>query len=149
MSRRLCVLFVALAVASVAWVSPSSAAEAAGGLSAWRACGAKLQCAMLRVPVDYARPDDEQFGIAVIRHRATDANHRLGSLVINFGGPGDAGTASLPDFVSTVPDEIRARYDLVSFDPRGTGHSRPIQCIDDKTNDALNAIDPTPNSDAD
>ncbi|MFI5053561.1 MAG: alpha/beta hydrolase, partial [Acidimicrobiia bacterium] len=47
------------------------------------------------------------------------------------------------------PDEIRARYDLVSFDPRGTGHSRPIQCIDDKTNDALNAIDPTPNSDAD
>ncbi len=44
---------------------------------------------------------------------------------------------------------MRARYDLVSFDPRGTGKSRPVECIDDATADRLNAVDPTPSSDAD
>jgi pimeloyl-ACP methyl ester carboxylesterase len=119
------------------------------GLSAWKGCAQHLQCAVLRVPVDYAQPDGEQVAIAVVRHPATDEKHRRGSLVFNFGGPGDAGTSTLPLFVDAVPAEIRARYDLVSFDPRGTGHSRPVRCVNGKTADALNAVDPTPNDDAD
>jgi pimeloyl-ACP methyl ester carboxylesterase len=119
------------------------------GLSAWKKCANRLECAVLRVPADYARPDGEQVGIAVIRQRATEPSRRIGSLVANFGGPGDAGTTTLPDFAGSVPAEIRARYDIVSFDPRGTGKSRPIDCVDDKTADALNAVDPTPNRDTD
>ena len=101
------------------------------------------------MPVDYSQPDDDQVRIAVARLRATDPNRRIGSLVFNFGGPGDAGTETLPGFAEQIPAEIRARYDLVSFDPRGTGRSRPVECVDDATADRLNAVDPTPNSDAD
>ena len=43
-----------------------------------------------------------------------------------------------------IPAAIRARYDLVSFDPRGTGKSRPVECVDDATADRLNAVDPDP-----
>ena len=101
------------------------------------------------MPVDYSQPDGEQVGIAVARLRATEPDQRLGSLVFNFGGPGDAGTETLPDYAAQIPASVRARYDLVSFDPRGTGKSRPVECIDDATADRLNAVDPTPNSDAD
>jgi pimeloyl-ACP methyl ester carboxylesterase len=118
------------------------------GLSKWRTCG-KLQCATLTVPVDYTQPLGEQVKIAVARVRARKPVERRGSLVINFGGPGDAGTETLADYVSQIPKEIRDRYDLVSFDPRGTGKSRPVECIDDATADRLNAVDPTPNSEAD
>ena len=176
MARRTCISFVALVLAlgtlvgaAPAFLSPAAAHTApttttvpasttpadalpgvgANGLTRWKACGKRLQCAVLQVPVDYAQPDGAKVGIAVARSPATDPSRRLGSLVVNFGGPGDAGASTLPDFVSSVPAAVRARYDLVSFDPRGTGHSRPINCVDDKTADVLNAVDPTPNSDAD
>jgi len=113
----------------------------------WRKCGS-LECATLKVPVDYAQPDGEQVGIAVSRHRASDPSKRIGSLVINFGGPGDAGATTLADFVDSYPKDIRDRYDLVSFDPRGVGKSRPVHCVDDATSDALYAEDPTPDSTA-
>ena len=69
--------------------------------------------------------------------------------MFNFGGPGDAGSETLRSFADQVPPEIRSRYDLVSFDPRGTGSSRPVECISNRTADRINAVDPTPNSDAD
>jgi pimeloyl-ACP methyl ester carboxylesterase len=160
MSRRLApwfgalggmlILTLTLTPTLAASSAPATArtSSTATGLSAWKQCGHQLQCAKLRVPVDYTRPDGEQIDIAVMKHPAADTTHRLGSLVTNFGGPGDAGTNTLPYFVGNVPKEIRARYDLVSFDPRGTGHSRPIRCVDGKTADTLNAVDPTPNTDA-
>ena len=100
------------------------------------------------MPVDYAAPDGETTRIAVSRQRARDPKHRLGSLVFNFGGPGDPGVSTLRSFAGEVPREIRDRYDIVSFDPRGTGESRPIECISDKVADKLYATDPTPASDA-
>lgn len=166
MLRRLLACFVALASLTgvLATVAPAATGATttsstttttpatSTGLSAWRACGGKLQCATLTVPVDYSQPSGEQVGIAVARLRATQpassAEH-LGSLVFNFGGPGDAGAETLRGYVGQIPAAIRARYDLVSFDPRGTGKSRPVECIDDATADRLNAVDPTPNSDAD
>jgi pimeloyl-ACP methyl ester carboxylesterase len=153
MPRRLVACFVALAsmvgvLATVATPATTAAATDTG-LSAWRACGGKLQCATLTVPVDYSQPDGEQVDIAVARLRATQPAASASSLVFNFGGPGDAGTETLPGYASQIPAAVRARYDLVSFDPRGTGKSRPVECIDDATADRLNAVDPTPNSDAD
>jgi pimeloyl-ACP methyl ester carboxylesterase len=155
MPRRLLACVVALAslvgVLATAPIPAASATSAtpATGLSSWRACGGKLQCATLTVPVDYSQPDGEPVDIAVARLRATQPDRRLGSLVFNFGGPGDAGTETLPGYAEQIPAAIRARYDLVSFDPRGTGKSRPVECIDDATTDRLNAVDPTPDSVAD
>jgi pimeloyl-ACP methyl ester carboxylesterase len=124
-----------------------TALDTTGGLLAWHDCGSGIQCSTLRVPVDYAHPDGEQVGIAVARHRASGV--REGALVVNFGGPGDSGTDTLPGFVTQIPAEIRNRYDLVSFDPRGVGRSRPVRCVNGPTNDALSNVDPTPNNDAD
>ena len=166
MSRRPFACFVALAIGAVvvAGIVPAAsgastaaastraasgtAASKSGGLSAWESCGKRVQCARLPVPVDYTQPDGEQVGIAVARVRATGPGHRLGSLILNFGGPGDAGSTTLPAFADQVPAAVRARYDLVSFDPRGVGNSRPVRCIDGATADRLNTVDPTPDSTA-
>jgi pimeloyl-ACP methyl ester carboxylesterase len=151
MLRRFLAFFLALGCGTGALgaLAPSSVAATETGLSSWRNCGGKVQCATLTVPVDYTQPDGEQVDLAVNRIRATDPSRRLGALVFNFGGPGDAGTDTLPGYAEQIPAAIRARYDLVSFDPRGTGRSRPVECVDDATADRLNAVDPTPNSDAD
>jgi pimeloyl-ACP methyl ester carboxylesterase len=115
----------------------------------WKSCGKGFQCGTLNVPVDYSQPDGATVGIAVARHPATDPSQRRGSLVINFGGPGDAGTSTLRDFVPEVPAEIRSQFDLVSFDPRGVGASRPVRCVTDAQSDALAAQDPTSNGPGD
>jgi pimeloyl-ACP methyl ester carboxylesterase len=135
--------------ASPANGTESSTAPEDTGLSAWHSCGRNLQCATLKVPVDYTQPAGQQVDMAVARVPAAKPDQRLGSLVFNFGGPGDAGTETLPDFAEQIPAAIKDRYDLVSFDPRGTGHSRPVECVNNATSDRLNAVDPTPNSDAD
>lgn len=154
------VLSLACAVPAAAQTAPTSTPSTPSSTSTtgtstptpapkltWRKCG-KLECTTLKVPVDYSQPDGEQVGIAVSRRRAADPSRRIGSLIVNFGGPGDAGSTTLADFAGTYPKEIRDRYDLVSFDPRGVGKSRPVVCVDDTTTDALDAEDPTPDSDA-
>ncbi len=159
MLRRLFACFVALAstMATVATIAPaghaatppSGATATSTGLSAWKSCGKHLQCAVLVGPGRLLAARREA---GVDRSRAGAGprpRRRLGSLVFNFGGPGDAGTTTLPGFATQIPADIRARYDLVSFDPRGTGSSRPVKCVDNATADRLNAVDPTPNSDAD
>lgn len=100
------------------------------------------------MPVDYEHPAGTTLDLAVIRHVAQTPDQRIGSLVVNFGGPGDPGTETLPEFLSSFPAEIRDRFDIVSFDPRGTGSSRPVDCVDDATTDKLVAQDPTPDTDA-
>lgn len=148
MSRRLALLIVALvAVATTAIPAPAGAAAGPRVSSiAWKGCGGGLQCATLSVPVDWAQPTGAQVALAIARRPAKDQRHRLGSLVINYGGPGDPGTQSLRQGGSDLPAAVRDRFDLVSFDPRGTGASRPIACVDDPTYDQILAEDPTPNT---
>ncbi|WP_171167207.1 alpha/beta hydrolase [Streptomyces sp. I05A-00742] len=112
-----------------------------------RAPGDEWECATLRVPLDHARPDGDTLGIALIRARATDRDHRIGSLVFNFGGPGGSGVATLPAFAEDYSD-LRKRYDLVSFDPRGVGRSGGVTCLDDKELDAYYAAGSTPETTA-
>src|SRR4051794_2893809 len=125
--------------------APSTTTAPAPQKLTWRKCG-KLECTTLRVPVDYSQPDGDQVGLAVSRRRATNPSKRIGSLIVNFGGPGDAGASTLADFAGAYPDDIRQRYDVVSFDPRGVGKSRPVECVDGPTTDALYDEDPTPDS---
>lgn len=145
MSWRPLVTIGALAAVVTLGLPVSAGAAAADSLT-WKGCGDGLQCTTLSVPVDWSQPSGPQVSLAVARLPAKDQQHRLGSLVINYGGPGDPGTESLRLGGSSVPAAIRQRFDLVSFDPRGTGASRPIACVDDATYDRVLAQDPTPDT---
>jgi pimeloyl-ACP methyl ester carboxylesterase len=91
----------------------------------WEDCGEGLSCATLTVPVDHDHPGGPTLDLAVARRPAADPDARLGALVLNPGGPGAAGT----DLVRTgLSNPALARFDLVSWDPRGTGASRPLAC---------------------
>ncbi len=86
------------------------------------------ECGKLTVPVDWSKPGGETFELALARRKATDPAARIGSLVINPGGPGGSGVgAVLGDWIGFTP-EITRRFDVVGFDPRGVGLSHPILC---------------------
>jgi hypothetical protein len=63
---------------------------------AWTPCNGDLECGTLTVPLDYAKPQGTTIGIAVERHLAEDPSQRIGSLVINPGGPGVWGSMTFP-----------------------------------------------------
>ncbi len=93
----------------------------------WRPCPTSgtptLQCGRLLVPYDYRRPNETQFSLAVSRVPAT--GQRTGSLFFNPGGPGGAGAGAVAGLAHLMPASVRARFDLVSWDPRGIGNTRP------------------------
>jgi pimeloyl-ACP methyl ester carboxylesterase len=109
----------------------------------WEDCGGG-QCAQLEVPQDYAEPDGETIEVAVLKVPARRGSQRIGSLVVNPGGPGGSGVdyAQAADFI--VGSAVRQRFDIVGFDPRGVGRSAPIDCVDDAELDGFLGFDPTP-----
>ena len=111
-----------------------------GQSPAWADCGGGLECATVQVPVDWSAPDRDEVGIAVARQPATDSSERLGALLVNPGGPGASGVAWLRGgSQAVVSDAVAARYDVVGFDPRGTGASQPVDCLPDAEFDAYRA----------
>jgi pimeloyl-ACP methyl ester carboxylesterase len=108
-----------------------AASELAPLALSWHACGAPLECATLTVPLDYGEPAGPTVDLAVVRATARDAKRRIGSLVLNPGGPGASGVGYLRAVADTFPRELRDRFDLVSFDPRGVGESSPVRCPTD------------------
>ncbi|MFI9175070.1 alpha/beta hydrolase [Streptomyces lincolnensis] len=108
--------------------------------------GRDWQCATLRVPLDWAKPDGETIGLALIRARARGEN-RIGSLLFNFGGPGSSGVSTMPAYAAVV-SSLRERYDLVSWDPRGVGLSKRVRCRDDEEIQASESVDITPDTPA-
>ena len=82
--------------------------------------------------------------IALFRVPARDAGARIGSLVLNPGGPGASGVQFVRDVYDLLPDELRDRFDVVGFDPRGTGASMPVDCGD--VVDAMFGLDYSPDT---
>ncbi|MBC9822396.1 alpha/beta hydrolase [Terrabacter sp. MAHUQ-38] len=111
----------------------------------WKKCG-NLECAGLRVPLDHAAPDpSKDLTIKVARVKARDQSKRLGSLLVNPGGPGASGIDYVRGGAETIGGpEVRRYYDLVGFDPRGVASSDPIDCLDDRALDRFLSTDPTP-----
>ncbi|MFF1678652.1 alpha/beta hydrolase [Streptomyces sp. NPDC058256] len=106
--------------------------------------GSDWQCATLKVPLDYAKPDGETIGLALIRSKASgDKSDRIGSLLFNFGGPGGSGVSTMPWYESVV-GQLHDRYDLVSWDPRGVAASEGVRCRSDKEIQAAESVDATP-----
>ncbi|MFF3687658.1 alpha/beta hydrolase [Streptomyces sp. NPDC002187] len=97
----------------------------------WSTCPAAtgFDCATSKVPLDYREPGGRTIELAVIRHRATGPGHRIGTLFVNPGGPGGAGTKALPYWYDLFPRELRQRFDIVSWDPRGVGDSTAVRCF--------------------
>ncbi|NUP04130.1 MAG: alpha/beta fold hydrolase [Nonomuraea sp.] len=122
-----------------------------GGLNAfyaqrltWSGCGSGYQCAKLSVPLDYTKPGGRRIKIAMVRLPAT--GKKIGSIVLNFGGPGGSGVDTLKADKNVMSAALRRHFDLVSFDPRGVGASAPVRCLTPLGLDAFFAADPTPDN---
>ncbi|MFQ6147495.1 alpha/beta hydrolase [Streptomyces seoulensis] len=112
----------------------------------WRDCGVPgFQCATMKAPLDYAKPSAGDVRLAVARKNATGPGSRLGSLLVNPGGPGGSAIGYLQQYAALgYPAEIRARYDMVAMDPRGVARSEPVECLDDRAMDTYTQTDVTP-----
>ncbi len=139
----------------------------------WRECGVSgFQCATMKAPLNYDKPDAGDVKLAVSRKRATgkprggDAvgagakgggapkagardrkagNQRLGSLLVNPGGPGGSAIGYLQAYAALgYPEAVRARYDMVAIDPRGVARSEPVTCMNDRQMDTYTQTDITP-----
>lgn len=95
----------------------------------WTPCGDALECATVPVPLDWGDPDGQQIELAVARHPASRPGQRIGSIFINPGGPGDTGIGLLRGGAADLDMWGGGRFDLVSWDPRGTHASSPVRCF--------------------
>jgi pimeloyl-ACP methyl ester carboxylesterase len=113
----------------------------------WSECEGAV-CARLEVPLDYENPQGQTIDLAVVKVPAKRASKRIGSLVVNPGGPGASGVdyARAADFMLTRG--VRQAYDVVGFDPRGVDRSSPIDCLTDPQLDSFLTADPTPDDSA-
>ncbi len=96
------------------------------------------------MPVDYSQPGGPTLRIAV--NRLPSSGEHRGSLVVNPGGPGVSGLRYARSAKTAVSPAVRQHYDVVGFDPRGVGASRPIDCLNDRQLDTFLAQDGTPDS---
>ena len=117
----------------------------------------RYECATVKVPQDWtnagaspgAAPSGPTFDIAVIRARSANQRDRIGSLLVNPGGPGGSGVdlavyLSLGRSYGGLPADVLDRFDIVGFDPRGVSRSSPIKCISDADLDATFGAEPDP-----
>ena len=126
-------------------VALASADQAGQPSLSWTPCGPELpglDCARLRVPLDYDSPGGEHISIALLRRPADNPAARIGSVLLNPGGPGGSGV----DFVALAGDVlftpgVRASFDLIGFDPRGIARSTQLQCFA-TTEDQLDVLPP-------
>lgn len=115
-------------------------APRAVGKIAWQDCGGGFQCGTLQVPLDYAHTGGRTIALAMIRKPATDTANRIGSVLVNPGGPGESGISFLRSDVSSLLT-LNKRFDLVGWDPRGVASSSPVTCVDGPQLDNYLAID--------
>jgi hypothetical protein len=152
---------------SATWRPPSAQnSGSATGTISWSACTAQAMslnpklprdltasCGTVTVPQDWSTAKNgkaangKTFDIAVMRIRSSTQQGRIGSVLMNPGGPGGSGIDYLP-YLAGQLGPLMQRFDLVSFDPRGVGRSAPVECISDADLDASFGYEPDPSTDA-
>lgn len=127
-------------------VNPTAEADIVGDVPAdlldfytqavtWTSCNGGFQCAEVKVPLDYDKPQQDSVELSAIRLPATGT--RLGSVLINPGGPGGSGVNMVKDGGQNYfSAKLRGAYDVVGFDPRGVQRSAGVKCLDDAQMDA-------------
>ena len=114
----------------------------------WKDCRDDLECATIKVPLSYEDPNSDSIELSVLRVPAGSKSQRVGSLVVNPGGPGGSGVEYAANASSYFGPELQQAFDIVGFDPRGVGESTPIQCLSDGELDEFVAADPDPETPA-
>jgi pimeloyl-ACP methyl ester carboxylesterase len=162
MPRRFVALAVAVALAAACSRSAESSGDAsdrdeppdktpaiepdgAAGSLEWQECGAGIECATLDVPLDYADAEGATIPLSLVRVPADDEDERIGSLLVNPGGPGGSGVEFARFF--RFSQDIHDRFDVIGFDPRGVGESRGLTCGGEVV-EAFFALDSDPDNPA-
>ncbi len=109
----------------------------------WSDCG-DLLCATLDVPLDHFDADSESIELALVKRPADDPDARQGAILLNPGGPGAPGLSMVESLEPVFPDDVLDEFDLVAWDPRGTGESTAVHCTDDL--DGFFATDKSPDT---
>lgn len=137
MTNRPILLFaVGATVAGLVTAAPAAADTTTAPRAApitWKDCGTKtsptLQCGTVRSPLDHDDPAGRQVTLALTRVPHTSATFQ-GPLLVNPGGPGGSGLSMAPFVAASLPEKVAAQYDVIGFDPRGVGKSRPaLDCV--------------------
>lgn len=138
MTNRSGILFaVGATVAGLVTAAPSPASADGGAQRAaslkWTECGTQayptLQCASVRAPLDHDDPSGRAITLALTRVPHT-AKTFQGPLLVNPGGPGGSGRSMAGFVAASLPEKVAAQYDVIGFDPRGVGRSRPaLDCV--------------------
>lgn len=97
----------------------------------WTECDDAL-CADAQVPLDYDAPGGQKISLHLARY-AVEPTQRIGTVFVNFGGPGGAGATVIrtSGFGAALRAALGGHFDVIGFDPRGIGESQPsFQCFD-------------------
>ncbi|WP_448616544.1 alpha/beta hydrolase [Modestobacter sp. URMC 112] len=105
-----------------------------------------FSCGTTTVPVDHADPEGPTLQLFLVRAVFAGQVDRIGSLLVNPGGPGISATDAAIQSALTMPEDVLRRFDVVGLDPRGVGLSTPVECISDEQKDAIAAAEPRPTS---
>jgi pimeloyl-ACP methyl ester carboxylesterase len=104
----------------------------------------RFECGQTEVPITYEEPEGRTLPLFLVRVVAAAQADRIGSLVVNPGGPGASGADAAIGLALTLPEQVLDRFDIVGFDPRGVGLSTPVECIPDELKDQLVGAEPRP-----
>jgi pimeloyl-ACP methyl ester carboxylesterase len=141
LQRRL-ILTCALIAALVAGLSGTALAKSKPRTTLdWAPCGESaptFECATAQVPLDYSEQSGTQIKLAVTRLPARDQEQRVGSLFVNYGGPGAGAVEITQATGDSLWANLNERFDIVAFDPRGTGLNEPA--IDCKANQKTEGV---------
>ncbi|MFH8737887.1 alpha/beta hydrolase [Streptomyces sp. NPDC017964] len=139
-----------VSLAALPRATPANLSAYYGQSLTWRECGVPgFECTTMKAPLNYEKPDAGDVKLAVARKKATGPGKRLGSLLVNPGGPGGSAIGYLQSYAALgYPAAVRARYDMVAVDPRGVARSEPVKCLDGKQMDAYTQTDVTPDDQA-
>lgn len=129
-----------VAISAVIAIAGLAVAEAAPKNTKinWSGCyqeiGPNFECATVNVPLDYSNGNKgAAVQLAVVRLLAGDPSNKIGSILLNPGGPGGSGVnfaLGFGPFAGSIwgPD-VGANFDIVGFDPRGVGRSTGVKCF--------------------
>ena len=114
----------------------------------WSGCGGDFECTKIKVPLDYDKPGGQAIELAAIRLPAGNEDKRIGSLLINPGGPGASGVDYARGARASLSEDLLNHYDVIGWDPRGVGESAPVDCVTDPELDVFIAMDGSPDNQA-
>ncbi|MCA5892186.1 alpha/beta hydrolase [Isoptericola sp. NEAU-Y5] len=107
----------------------------------WTECEDGLQCATASAPLSWQDAEAGTIELNLVRNTANaqDPSARIGSLLVNPGGPGASGAEFVRSDAASdgalFGERLQDAFDIVGFDPRGVQDSTAVECLDDKGKD--------------